>query len=129
MGAVCDVYDAITSNRPYKEGWDPAIAIRRMAQWKGHFDEVIFRQFIATVGIFPVGSLVALESGRLAIVLRSGSSSLSRPIVRAFFSIKNKEPVAIETIDLGHPSCKDRIIGPEDPAQWGFDRLEKVLEA
>ena len=38
MGAVCDVYDAITSNRPYKAGWDPAESIKRMAEWKGHFD-------------------------------------------------------------------------------------------
>jgi HD-GYP domain-containing protein (c-di-GMP phosphodiesterase class II) len=33
MGAVCDVYDAITSNRPYKPGWDPAESMRRMAEW------------------------------------------------------------------------------------------------
>ena len=40
MGAVCDVYDAITSNRPYKAGWDPAESIRKMTEWsKGHFDD------------------------------------------------------------------------------------------
>ncbi|MFX5578836.1 HD domain-containing phosphohydrolase, partial [Acinetobacter baumannii] len=38
MGAVCDVYDAITSNRPYKAGWDPARSIRHMAASAGHFD-------------------------------------------------------------------------------------------
>ena len=40
MGAVCDVYDAITSNRPYKSGWDPAESIAQMAEWtqKGQFD-------------------------------------------------------------------------------------------
>ncbi|MBX9794528.1 MAG: HD-GYP domain-containing protein, partial [Burkholderiaceae bacterium] len=39
MGAVCDVYDAITSNRPYKRGWDPAESVARMAGWAtGHFD-------------------------------------------------------------------------------------------
>ena len=31
MSAICDVYDAITSNRPYKNGWDPAESIARMA--------------------------------------------------------------------------------------------------
>jgi HD-GYP domain-containing protein (c-di-GMP phosphodiesterase class II) len=129
MGAVCDVYDAITSNRPYKEGWDPAIAIRRMAQWHGHFDEDILKQFIATIGIFPVGSLVALTSGRLAVVLQPGTSTLSRPVVRAFFSIRTNEPIPIETIDLGLPGCSDRIIRPEDPAHWGFKHLERVLQA
>ena len=38
MGAICDVYDAVTSNRPYKSGWEPGESIKRMAQWKGHFD-------------------------------------------------------------------------------------------
>jgi HD-GYP domain-containing protein (c-di-GMP phosphodiesterase class II) len=43
MGAVCDVYDAITSNRPYKAGWDPAESIRKMTEWcNGHFDGRIF---------------------------------------------------------------------------------------
>jgi HD-GYP domain-containing protein (c-di-GMP phosphodiesterase class II) len=37
MGAVCDVYDAVTSVRPYKNGWDPGDALHKMAQWKGHF--------------------------------------------------------------------------------------------
>ncbi len=38
MGAVCDVYDAVTSNRPYRSGWDPGDAIMQMATWNGHFD-------------------------------------------------------------------------------------------
>jgi HD-GYP domain-containing protein (c-di-GMP phosphodiesterase class II) len=46
MGAVCDVYDAITSNRPYKAGWDPAESIKRMAEWKGHFDPTVFQAFV-----------------------------------------------------------------------------------
>lgn len=49
MGAVCGVYDAITSNRPYKAGWDPAESIRRMAEWtSGHFDPTIFQAFVKT---------------------------------------------------------------------------------
>jgi HD-GYP domain-containing protein (c-di-GMP phosphodiesterase class II) len=67
MGAVCDVYDAITSNRPYKAGWDPAESIRRMAEWcKGHFDERVFQAFVKCIGIYPIGSLVKLESGAWA---------------------------------------------------------------
>jgi putative nucleotidyltransferase with HDIG domain len=33
MAAICDVYDAITSDRPYKRGWDPSESLRRMAEW------------------------------------------------------------------------------------------------
>ncbi|HEX9172964.1 MAG TPA: HD-GYP domain-containing protein, partial [Telluria sp.] len=64
MGAVCDVYDAVTSNRPYKQGWCPAESMRKMAEWShGHFDPVVFQAFVKTVGIYPVGTLVRLESG------------------------------------------------------------------
>ena len=51
MGAICDVYDAITSDRPYKRGWEPAEAIRRMAEWQeGHFDRDIFHAFVKLIG-------------------------------------------------------------------------------
>jgi len=51
MGAVCDVYDAITSERPYKQGWGPAEAIQKMAEWKGHFDARVFQAFVRCVGL------------------------------------------------------------------------------
>ena len=70
MGAVCDVYDALTSNRCYKNGWEPAETIRKMAEWRnGHFDERVFQAFVKTIGIYPSGTLVRLKSGRLAIVM------------------------------------------------------------
>ena len=76
MGAVCDVYDAITSNRPYKAGWDPAESLRRMAEWaKGHFDIQVFQAFVKSLGIYPIGSLVKLSSGRLGVVVEQTGKS------------------------------------------------------
>ena len=69
MGAVCDVYDAITSNRPYKAGWEPGVSLQRMAQWADHFDDTVFKAFVKSVGIYPVGSMIKLKSGRLAVVI------------------------------------------------------------
>ena len=127
MGAVCDVYDAITSNRPYKKGWSPAESIRKMAEWsKGHFDESVFQSFVKTVGIYPTGSLVRLESGRLGVVLEQSDSSLLTPRIKVFFSAKIKAPILQEVIDLATLIGVEKIIGRESPEDWGFRNLDAL---
>ncbi len=120
MGAVCDVYDAVTSNRPYKPGWEPGISLQRMAQWTSHFDDKVFQAFVKCVGIYPVGSIVLLKTGRLALVIDQSPKSLLTPIVRVFFSTKSKLRVPIEVLDLSKRGANDQIIGHEDPAKWGI---------
>ncbi|MEK6669138.1 MAG: HD-GYP domain-containing protein [Pseudomonadota bacterium] len=126
MGAVCDVYDAITSNRPYKAGWDPADSIQKMAQWAkdGHFDERIFQAFVKSIGIYPTGSLVKLKSGRLAIVVEQGTASLLKPVVKVFYSTKASEPLPPELLDLSTSS--DDIVSREAPSAWGFKNLDDL---
>lgn len=127
MGAVCDVYDAITSNRPYKAGWDPADSIQKMAQWakEGHFDERIFQAFVKSIGIYPTGSLVKLKSGRLGVVVEQGSKSLVSPVVRVFYSTKSNEPITPQLIDLGDGKTTDQIVSRESPANWGFKHIDQ----
>lgn len=126
MGAVCDVYDAITSNRPYKKAWGPAESLQRMVSWKGHFDELVLKAFIRSVGIYPVGALVRLESDRLGVVLEQGEGSLLAPKVRIFFNARKREPVFIKDLDLGAPDCGDRIVGLESAEKWNFPNMEKL---
>ncbi len=126
MGALCDVYDAITSNRPYKSGWDPAESVRKMAEWKGHFDERLFQAFVKSIGIYPIGSLVRLQSGRLGIVVDQTEHSLLTPKVRAFFSTRSNARIPPELIDLSLPGCGERIISREDPAAWEFADLDRL---
>jgi HD-GYP domain-containing protein (c-di-GMP phosphodiesterase class II) len=126
MGAVCDVYDAITSNRPYKSGWDPGVSLQRMAQWKGHFDETIFKAFVKSLGIYPIGSTLKLKSGRLAVVIDQSPKSLLTPIVKVFFSTKTKSRIPISLIDLSKSNERDTIIGYEDPALWGIMNIDEV---
>ena len=126
MGAVCDVYDAITSNRPYKQGWDPAESIRKMAEWKGHFDEAVFQAFVKTVGIYPVGALVRLQSGRLAVVMEQNPKALLAPRVKVFFSTKSRLPLPQSIVDLSKIADQDRIVGRESAEEWGFERLDEL---
>ena len=128
MGAVCDVYDAITSNRPYKAGWDPAESLRKMAEWaKGHFDEAVFQAFVKSLGIYPVGSLVLLASGRIGVVIEQSEKSLLTPKVKAFYSTKSHSRIKPEIIDLSRPpGSNDKITGREDPAKWNFPDLNEL---
>ena len=127
MGAVCDVYDAITSDRPYKKGWDPAESIRKMAEWsKSHFDESVFQAFVKSVGIYPTGSLVRLQSGRLGVVLEQHGHSLLTPKVKVFFSCSAKLPIPQEVIDLAKLGGSDRIVGRESASVWGFRNLDEL---
>lgn len=126
MGAVCDVYDAITSNRPYKAGWDPAESIARMASWKGHFDEAVFGAFVRSIGIYPTGSLVRMESGRLGVVTEQNVGKPAAPVVKLFFSTKSNLPIAPVRLDLGAAAANDRIVARETPEKWGFRQLEDL---
>jgi putative nucleotidyltransferase with HDIG domain len=126
MGAICDVYDAITSNRPYKAGWDPAESVRKMAEWcKGHFDERVFQAFVRSVGIYPIGSFVRLESGRLGVVVEQAEKSLLTPVVKVFFSAKSQTHIPPEIVDLARSSATDKIISREDPAKWGIKDVDR----
>lgn len=122
MGAVCDVYDAITSNRPYKAGWDPAESIKRMAEWKGHFDPTVFQAFVKSLGIYPVGSFIRLESGKLGVVIEQGEQSLLKPKVKVFFSTKSQSYIKPEAIDLARSA--EKIAGREDPEKWGIKDID-----
>lgn len=126
MGAVCDVYDAITSNRPYKAGWDPAEAISSMAGWKGHFDAAVFNAFVCSLGIYPTGSLVRLESGRVAVVVEHHAHALVSPKVRAFYSTRTAMRIKPVLVDLSRSNCADRIVAREPASDWAFMKTDEL---
>ena len=127
MGAVCDVYDAITSNRPYKSGWDPAESLRKMAEWaNGHFDGKVFQAFVKSLGIYPIGSLVKLTSGRLGVVVEQTGKSLTTPSVKVFFSTKSNLRITPEVIELSSSVVSEKIVSREDPAKWRVADLNEL---
>jgi putative nucleotidyltransferase with HDIG domain len=126
MGAVCDVYDAITSNRPYKAGWDPGHSIQKMAQWSrdGHFDDRVLQAFIKGVGIYPIGSLVRLASERIAVVVDQTPGNLLTPVVKVILVIATHEMCEPEVIDLSTTGTRERIASRENAEAWGLGSID-----
>jgi putative nucleotidyltransferase with HDIG domain len=125
MAAICDVYDAITSNRVYHKGMEPHEALRKIFEWsKFHFDPALVQQFLRTIGIYPVGTLVMLESGRIGVVLEQATGNLLHPTIRVFYDGKRKQYLAPQEIDLSRSVAQgggDRITSHETPEKWGID--------
>jgi len=126
MAAVCDVYDAITSDRAYNQGWDPAVAIQQMSTWDGHFDDEVFRAFLKSVGIYPVGSIVQLKSGSIGVVIEQHADSLLTPKIKLFFLPVLNIYITPKIIDLSDPEQTDRIIARVPPQRYGFKNTERL---
>ena len=127
MGAICDVYDAITSDRVYRNGWHPADALRKMAEWTSdHLDGTLFQAFVKSLGIYPIGSLVKLESNRLAVVVDKNPGSLLKPKVKVFYSIKSSARLLPEIIDLSQQGSTDKIVAIENPDDWHFPDFNQL---
>lgn len=125
MAAIVDVYDAITADRCYHKGVSPAEALRKMYEWsKFHFSPTLTQEFIRCVGIYPVGTLVLLESGRLAVVMESHETNLLTPKVKVFYNTKTQLYVKPHVVDLskslGHGGG-DKILSYERPEKWNVD--------
>jgi putative nucleotidyltransferase with HDIG domain len=126
MGAVCDVYDAITSNRPYKAGWDPAESLNKMIAWKGHFDTKVLSAFIQVIGIYPSGALVRLRSNRLAVVIEQNSAQFTKPVVKVFYCLNKQQQLAPLTLDLALPATRDAIVAREPRGNWDAAVLDAL---
>jgi len=124
MSAIVDVYDAITSDRVYHKGMEPHEALRKLLEWSSHhFEPQLVRQFIRCVGIYPVGALVLLQSGRLGVVVETGRKELPQPVVRVVMDAKQRRYLTVEDVDLARPrkGKNDSILNAESPQRWGID--------
>jgi HD-GYP domain-containing protein (c-di-GMP phosphodiesterase class II) len=127
MAAIVDVYDAITADRCYHKGMPAAEALRKMYEWsKFHFNPTLTQEFMRCVGIYPVGTMVLLESGRLGVVVEPHETSLLTPKVNVFFSTKSQTYIKPQTIDLSKGlgfGGGDKIVRHESPEKWKVDPM------
>jgi len=99
-------------------------ALRKLLEWsKFHFDEKLVHAFVRSVGIYPVGTLVKLESELLGIVYEQHEKNLLTPKIRVFYDGKRNSYIAPRDIDLAKPASSggDRISSYESPKTWNID--------
>ncbi len=122
MVAIADVYDAITSDRVYHKGMTPSQALKKLIEWSGsHLDRNLVLQFIRCIGLYPVGSLVLLESGRLAVVVEANDMDQRMPTVRTMYHTRFRQFIPVETIELWRPGVQDHIVRAVDPEDYRID--------
>ena len=119
LGAICDVYDALTSNRAYKSAWSPAEAVSAMWRWHGQFDQELLFAFMQAMGVFPPGLLVELRSGRLGIVLDNAKRN-SRPLLLVFLSVEGTSRIEPEEIVIDDDFASDAIMRIAAPEEFGL---------
>lgn len=127
MISICDIFDALTAHRCYKEGYShmKAFSILRSLGESGHLDKRLVNLFINCMGVFPVGSLVELGSNKLAIVEKRNLDDPTKPKVKAFYSAKHNHYVAAKNIDLSKE--KDFIIKGVRADDFDLD-MNKIIE-
>lgn len=111
MAAIVDSYAALTMPRAYASPLAPQDALMNLYQWRDtSFDAMLVEQFVQAIGVFPVGSLVELSGGEIAVVCERNEGHPLQPRVRLLtWPDRRPLPVALE-IDL---------LQPEGPASRG----------
>lgn len=126
MGAICDVYDALTSERAHRPAWTPVQAMAAMAAARGQFDRTLLAAFIKLVGVYPVGTMVRLASQRLALVIESRPEAPRQPLLQPFFSLRTGSRTQEDRVDLMREPNAERILQVENPKTWGFRDLDAL---
>lgn len=129
---VADSYEAGTSIRPFKGSKLPDQVLAEMIRQSGRaFDPVIIKAFVHTLSIYPVGSVVLLDTGEIAVVFESNSEDLARPRIKVAVDEDGKslDPADSEVLSLSEQIEKDgpykrSIIRVIDPWELGIDVVQ-----
>lgn len=125
MAAIVDIYDAVTSNRVYHTAMEPAEALRKMFEWSPKaLNRDLVDQFVRTLGIYPVGTLVRLKSNRLAVVLSRGKQDPMKPAVSVVMETQGRRLIGPQYLNLEDQSrepFQDKIVAVESPQAWGIE--------
>jgi len=118
MIAIVDTYDAMTADRVYKAAMHPIKAFKiLLKEAETGYDDELVELFIQCIGVYPVGTLVKLNSGKLGLISQLNESRPLRPFVRVFYNTRLNQAIPMAELDLSQSKHKDQIdccIKPED---------------
>jgi HD-GYP domain-containing protein (c-di-GMP phosphodiesterase class II) len=132
LTSIIDVYDAITSNRCYSKALPPYEGIKKLYEWgRTDFNLPFVERFIQCLGIYPLGTVVQLDSSEIGVVVSINHRMILRPQVMLLFRDEIRRFLTPVLVDLAERSPDDgrfqrTIVRPLNPAQWKID-VEQVL--
>jgi len=119
---VADCYDAITTMRPYQQPFHPREAMRIMEGLAGRvIDPKYFEEFVRVLGIFPIGTLVRLDTNEVAVVVETRAETPLLPRIRVIFDPDRRPMPAPLDLDLSVPGCQRAIVSTVDPLLYNVD--------
>ncbi|MGB9906603.1 MAG: HD-GYP domain-containing protein [Candidatus Saccharicenans sp.] len=126
---VCDFFDAITTKRVYrKKTFTRAEALSLMLENIGtEFNPVILKTFVQMMGIFPVGSLVLLNTGEMGLVVENNQETryLLRPRVKIIVDSQGQkvdgEVVDLTEVDQQSRKYRRTIVKEINPEDYGLE--------
>lgn len=119
MASIVDTYDELLTTKPNR-GALSAQQILEDMQKDPRFDPHLVNEFIEAIGMFPVGSLVALKSGKIGMVVQRNFENPLEPVVLTFYSIRNKTMSELKRVDL-HRQSSDKIISAVMPDEFDIN--------
>jgi HD-GYP domain-containing protein (c-di-GMP phosphodiesterase class II) len=128
MAAVCDVYDSMTSDRPHRARMEPNTAFEQMRGNDGQFDPNVLNQFVESLGVYPIGSVVLLTSHRLALVVDQNTDDYTRPRVWTFYDTDQAKVVKPEDINLIDSMGHEDIVSSADPDGYNIPNFAALRE-
>lgn len=130
--SITDKYDAMTSKRIYtNQPMPPDVALRELLiESRDNLDPLIFKFFVNMIGIYPIGTLVMLNSRELGLVFENNQDFLHRPRVM-IISDNNGNFIKGHILDLadknGNETYLRTIIKTMDPRQYNINLAEYFL--
>ncbi|MBN1475249.1 HD-GYP domain-containing protein [Candidatus Sumerlaeota bacterium] len=132
ISAIADVYDALTSRRCYKREITPHRSMALIYRLRGgDFNPLYVDRFIECVGIYPIGSLVRLTTGEVALVVSIRHDDLLHPDVLVLYR-NGHRLLRPKVLDLSERGANDRFLREVedilDPEEYGVDPAAHIIE-